>query len=95
MSFIDTSWECPACTSMNHGQVKKPGIFDPIIATKHCEVCDSKFMIRFSKVIGEHRVLYTILRYTLTDHGKAQFDKKNKQPAGTNPAGNTKGENTL
>lgn len=52
MAKIKTSFECSLCESQNHVDIKKPVSLGSIVSRQKCEVCDSSFLLKFTKIAG-------------------------------------------
>lgn len=49
MSYIETTWICP-CKDRHKVRITKPNILKPSVFDGYCDTCESKFLIRVSRV---------------------------------------------
>ncbi len=79
---VNTTWECYACEGQNPVWIVKPNSLIPTVKTVHCEVCESRFQLRFLKVRGTHEISYECIRDWLSPAGKKMvIEKENQLPA--------------
>lgn len=81
---VNVTWEC-FCGCSNPVWITKPNSLIPTIKVVHCESCESRFTMKFTKMPGTMEVRCESVNAWPSEKGKAMAAENKKAKTNENP----------